>query len=226
MGVIFARQAEIGKEYLTKSGYPVKVVKVETVKDRVEVENTLSGEPVRIYGADLLFPFDATKINKEAIQMAKNVKSAGKKSAGKGTRGGDRGATKTAEGIVLFRQMGNARHEVLCHGGILTYRTKDYMTLKEVAQAIRGKAVSGSGRSFFGLRSEPNITLGKEVLKELSVAEEKAKAVAKAEAKAKKTPKVKKAKAKKAVAEEDETPEKKATSVGELVASHFSKGRR
>lgn len=208
---IFASRARIGERYLTRAGHPVITV-APTMKGELVVRSELRGTTHTLAGSDLLYPYKKEKINQEAIRMANAEKKSGKGKKAEGARGGERGARKTSEGIVLTRKIGNATHEVLFHGGILTYRTKDYMTLKEVAEVIRGKDISGSGRSFFGLRTPGHIELGKEVLKGLADAESDRKAVEKKAQKDahKSFPKPGKAKrAKKASSQEDEeTPSK------------------
>lgn len=219
---IYASKAQVGAQYITKGGWPITVLEVGS---RIRVREQLTGDESRLYPDMLLWPYSKERITKEAITMASIAKAGTKKAAGKVSRGGERGARKEGTGIILFRKMGTVLHEVLCHEGVLTYRSKDYMNLREVAQAIRGKAVSGSGRSFFGLRSEPNIGLGKQVLKELADAEA---AKRKAEADAAKAAKVKKTAKKKEQDEEedDEKPTAKAAStVGQVVAKVFGKRR-
>lgn len=211
-GCIFASQAEVGKQYVTKGGCPITVLEMGA---KIKVRDDLMNHVVALWADALLWPFTKDKINKESIQMAKALKQAkGSKATGK--RGGDRGAKKVADGIQLYRQVGDVVHEVLYHEGILSYRNKDYDTLKEVAVIIRGKAISGSGKSFFGLREEGNVVLGKEVWKGLKDACAKA---------AVKPPKAKKAKRVKDEVDESEVTKSKATGVAGVVAKVFGKAR-
>lgn len=224
---VYAGKAEIGTQYVTSGGWAVTVLEINT---RCIVRNDITGNRCKLFLDQLLWPYRAELISKEAINMAKAQKGTGSK-AEKGARGGERGARKEKEGIIVFRKIGIAMHEVLCHEGVLTYRTKDYMTLKDVAEAIRGKKISGSGRSFFGLRTTGNIELGKEVIKQLSDAEDAKKAAEKkaAQDKAAEQKKARKPKAKKVAEDEEEDDENKkdaSTPVGAIVAKVFGRGRR
>ena len=111
----------------------------------------------------------------------------------KGQRGGVRGAEKTKDGILLRRAWGGVEYEALAHEGVVTVKGKDYLSLVEAVAAIKGKPQRGSGRTFFGLRTAPNIGLGDEVMKMLKDAKEEVekKAAAAKPAKAKKAKKAK-----------------------------------
>lgn len=224
---IYASKAEVGQKYVSKRGNPVTVLSTGNIvfgRPGIIVRNDLTGDKVTLFADQLLWPYDAKLISKEAMNMAK-AKTEGSKKGG--MRGGERGARKEKDGIILFRKIGIVMHEVLCHEGVLTYRTKDYMTLKEVAAVIRGKAISGSGRSFFGLRTQGNIELGKEVIKHLTDMDDAKKAVMKAEEEkyAAQQKKEKKLKAKKAEDDEDED-ESKPKSVADVVAKVMGRGKR
>lgn len=217
----FASRAIIGKKYLTKGGCFITVL-APNLKGGVLVRDELRQVSLNIYGDELLYPYDRNKINKEAIAMANAEKKTSKKAGSGGGRGGERGARRNDGGIEIFRKIGITIHCALFKDGVLRYRAKNYTSLKEVAEAMRGKAISGSGRSFFGLRSEPNIGLGKEVIKGLDDAESEREAARKAvkkdalDAAHKSFPKPGKAKsAKKAkdTEDDDEAPESKATGV-------------
>lgn len=219
---VFAGQAEVGQQYVTKGGWPVTVLEMGT---RCVVRNDFTGDRCKLFLDQLLWPYNAKLISKEAIAMSKTAK-AGKAPKEKKVRGMDRGARKVADGIELFRIVGLVEHQALYHDGIITVKGKNYDNLKEVATIIKGKEISGSGRSFFGLRSEPNITLGKEVIKGLRAAQDKEKAEASEKAKAEKPKKVRKVKAKKADEDDDDEDGKAPASVGAAVAKVFGKGRK
>lgn len=215
---IFASHAVVGTRYLTKSGYPVTVLEVGA---KIQVRSDLFGTVLVVDGAQLLKPYVESQINKEAITMA-NAEKKATKSKGTGMRGGERGASKTKDGILLHRKIGIVEHQVLYHEGVFTYRTKDYMSLRDVVKAVTGKPFSGTGKSFFGLRTNGNIELGREVAKGVKAAKEAVKAQLKA---ASKPTKAKKAKGSSNGDEEDEGSGSKPRSVGDVVAKVMGKSR-
>lgn len=148
--------------------------------------------------------------------MAKLNKSGDGKDK-KGSRGIERGARRDGNAIILYRQEGDTVHEVTYREGVLIYKNKHYTSLKEVAEAVRGKEISGSGRTYFGLRHNGFIELGKEVWKGLKAANKEAEKPKKAAKKGKRVDD-----------EEDEAKASKSNSksVGEVVAKVFGKGRK
>jgi len=132
-----------------------------------------------------------------------------------GFKGSARGAARAADGVSirLFREIDGAIQDVMYLDGTLTYKGKKYATLKAVAEAIRCKAVSGSGRSFFGLRTQGNIELGKEIIRGLADNKQEG---------GLKFPKVKRVKARKADDDEEETARKATKESATIVA----KGRK
>lgn len=172
MTLVYASKAEIGKMYMTNNGLPITILSFD-IKGRVWVRDELFGHPVKIYGDQLLRPYDKKQLNKEATQMAKaHKKAAGEGKKEKGLRGSDRGARLVKNGIELFRMVGTVEYIAhLNEDGVLTVKGKEVASIKEAAEVIAGKKISGSGRSFFGLRSEPNITIGKQVWKAMKDAQ-------------------------------------------------------
>ncbi len=224
---VFASKTKIGERYLTRGGSAIEIVTPD-MKGNLLVRDLLRDVTLKIPGDHLLYPYRKDQINKEAIAMAKAEKKAGSTGGTKEkeAKGPDRGAARKGSHIVLFRRIKDTVHEVTFTGKVLEYKGKEYASLKEVASVIRGKAISGSGRSFFGLRHNGCIELGREVIKGLDdakpVKEPKKPAVKKPKA----AKQAKKAKSAKDEDGEDEGPESKpSASVGEAVSKVFGRGR-
>lgn len=221
---VFASKAKIGERYITKAGFPVTVVAVDQKqwgKPAIIVSIDGGGSRVSLAHDQILWHRGHKEVSKEAIEMSTITKAA-KKSSGTGMRGGERGASKTKDGILLHRKIGIVEHQVLYHEGVFTYRAKDYMSLRDVVKAVTGKPFSGTGKSFFGLRTNGNIELGREVAKGVKAAKEAVKAQLKA---ASKPTKAKKAKGSSNGDDEDEGSESKPRSVADVVAKVMGKSR-
>jgi hypothetical protein len=215
---VYASKAELNHRYVTKSGIPVTVCSMDNVaygKPCIIVRNDISGIKTAVFGDHLLWPYKESLIKKEAIDMAKALKSGDKKEKN-GTRGGERGARKDGDTIVLFREWKGKKHEAVYDGGVLKHAGKKFDSLSDVLKEIKGKDEKGTGKSFFGLRTPPNVGLGNEVVDGLKKSADEAK---------KKSAAARKAKAIRE-AEDDDDDNKAGRTVGDVVAKVMGKGRK
>jgi len=150
MKCIFASKAVVGEKYLSKNGMPVTIL--EVVPKATKVLSDLTGNEVKLYPGDILFPYQPSKINKEAITMANAMKAA----KGNTERKGLTSIEKTEGGkFVVVKNVKGKPHKVTINGKF-TYEGKTYDTLQAIVCEIIGKDYEYEGFGFFGLRNPSN----------------------------------------------------------------------